>query len=445
LALMKTILYAAAGVVFLAANLFTVSLGPAQLSLYRLCLAGAAGLLFLMMLGLPNEARLPLRQKNSFSVAFLLEWFAWAAFSVLWVQDLSLWLKALYFIGTGAFWTVCYSLFFHEERQILRVFYVMQGAILFVSAIGWYEVATKDYRFIPMTPENIHALVDAPARVPIALSGNPNDFALVVLFGIFISFACMRLSRSLLGKAISAGAMVSSLGLLAFSESRANLLGLVLGAGMYVILTCRDKKRIALLVLLGAAGLGIFMTTPYWGLLLEKAASVMRFDFHSGTYNSESVRIRLIINGLSFLPKTWWMGTGAGNIEYWMAHDTVVNTNGYVNIHNWWLELLASFGVIFFVLYLVFYLRLWKNLLRRYAQSAQSGDRVGQELAGAFCCCMAAFLMGSISSSSNMKTEWLWVFWAVAIAFEGTTPAPVTKDTRRPLPGRKEGEGCSCR
>lgn len=32
--------------------------------------------------------------------------------------------------------------------------------------------------------------------------------------------------------------------------------------------------------------------------------------------------------------------------------------------------------------------------------------------------CMVGFVMGGVSSSSNISTEWLWSFWAIAIAYQ---------------------------
>lgn len=413
---MKKLLYFSVATSFLAANLFTISLGAVQLSLYRVSLIGAIFFIGLMMLGLKSTATLPVGRGNGFSICFMLIWFAWGLLSFAWAKDLSMWAKAIYFLGTGTFWTVCYSMFFTEEQDFKIVFNTMQGAIIFVGLIGWYEVLTKDYRFIPMTPENIHAFVNAPARVPIALSGNPNDFATVVLFGIFISFICFQINQSLFGKMVSLYGMASAGGLLLFSESRANLLGLVMGLGLLVFVIFHEKKKTFLLIILGVFGFLVFASTPYYTKILEKIISVMQFNFNAGEFNSESVRVNLIINGLYFLTKTCWIGTGAGNIEYWMEHDTYVNTNGYVNIHNWWVEILASFGAFLFLLYLVFYVALFCKLFQKYRTAH---DAFTKNASLGLLCCMAAFIIGSISSSSNMKTEWLWMFWAVVIAFEG--------------------------
>ena len=41
---------------------------------------------------------------------------------------------------------------------------------------------------------------------------------------------------------------------------------------------------------------------------------------------------------------------------------------------------------------------------------------------------MIAYIMGSASSSSNMDTEWLWIVWAVIIAFTGYVIRDIKED-----------------
>jgi len=32
---------------------------------------------------------------------------------------------------------------------------------------------------------------------------------------------------------------------------------------------------------------------------------------------------------------------------------------------------------------------------------------------------MVGFVIGSVSSSSNINNEWLWVYWGIAVAYQG--------------------------
>jgi len=76
--------------------------------------------------------------------------------------------------------------------------------------------------------------------------------------------------------------------------------------------------------------------------------------------------MNLIRNGLVFLSSTFGFGVGAGNIEYWMEHNPVYNTSSITNMHNWWIEILVAYGVIIFILYIVFFAKLFMNFYRKY-------------------------------------------------------------------------------
>ena len=127
-------------------------------------------------------------------------------------------------------------------------------------------------------------------------------------------------------------------------------------------------------------------------------------------------RLNLIKNGFIFLFETCGFGTGAGNIEFWMANYGVHYTGEIENIHNWWMEILTGYGIIIFIMYIVFYVKLF---LSAYKKFKTSEDKVDISISLGILCCMAGYVVGSMSSSSNISSEWLWVFWGIAIAYQG--------------------------
>ena len=54
-----------------------------------------------------------------------------------------------------------------------------------------------------------------------------------------------------------------------------------------------------------------------------------------------------------------------------------------------------------------------------YKSYLKSKDRSICNTSLSLLCFMAAFAVGSISSSSNISKEWLWLFWGVVIAYIG--------------------------
>ena len=88
-------------------------------------------------------------------------------------------------------------------------------------------------------------------------------------------------------------------------------------------------------------------------------------------------------------------------------------------MHNWWMLVLTEFGVLIFAAYLIFYVKLFRDL---YHGMRSTDDPTVKSICLGLLCCMVGFILGGISPSSVMGMEWLWVFWAVAIAFQGLLP-----------------------
>jgi predicted Co/Zn/Cd cation transporter (cation efflux family) len=67
-------------------------------------------------------------------------------------------------------------------------------------------------------------------------------------------------------------------------------------------------------------------------------------------------------------------------------------------------------------MYLIFYILLLWDMYKRYRNSQ---DILESSIAIGIICCMVGFVVGGMSSSSNVVAEWLWMFWGVVIAYQG--------------------------
>ena len=210
--------------------------------------------------------------------------------------------------------------------------------------------------------------------------------------------------------------MLSSVVLLYLTNSRSSLLGLVIGTVFLLIISVRKKSVWRLVIaLFGVLLLVVIFKPDLMSNVVHKVDAVLTFDF-SKQSGSEFVRINLIRNGFEFLITTFGFGTGAGNIEYWMERYAVYNVSAVYNIHNWWMEVLVGYGLIIFVGFFIFYVNLMRIMWKRFKKSQ---DRIEAVLSAGILGIMAAYIVGGISSSSNMNAEWLWVFWAIVIAYQG--------------------------
>lgn len=130
---------------------------------------------------------------------------------------------------------------------------------------------------------------------------------------------------------------------------------------------------------------------------------------------SAKVRKQLIINGLRFLHNSYYFGIGPGNIEPMMKkYGEKVDK---VNMHNWWAEVLVSFGLIVTVLYMFFYFRLlW--MLYKILHLKRSPHSSPLLRWGAFSSLVSliGFFVGGISSSTAIHFTPMWISFGIGLA-----------------------------
>ncbi|SCI75141.1 Lipid A core-O-antigen ligase and related enzymes [uncultured Clostridium sp.] len=400
---MKSILYFAIGVSFFGAQVFTINLGFFQLSLYRIAV------LALLFLYVVNSARmekghykLDEHAPNRYSVYMMVTWLIYAVLNIFWMRDLGNYARNLYFLGSGIFGVVMCSKLLRTRQDIRKALNIVNLGILLQGLIGWYEVIFRTYRFI--SQQNIDYYSAVTDRIPIAMQGNPNDFATLMLVGFFIAIICRTLTERKY-RVFYTLCMVNCAVLLILTQSRANIIGFILGLGVLIVLS----KKVRWLLPLGLVSLVYFVPD-----ITQSMRELLHFNFTSG-YGSDVVRLNLIKNGFIFLTQTFGLGVGAGQIESWMATQAMYYTKGIVNMHNWWMEILTAYGIGIFMGYLIFYGKYIRDMWRRMHQGINKDYRMAVAMIAVF----AGFAIGAVSSSSNITAEWLWMFFGVAIAYQG--------------------------
>lgn len=282
------------------------------------------------------------------------------------------------------------------------------------NIIGWNELLTGIYRFADLNRLDKYGQFsfNTASRIPISIYANTNDYATMLVLGIFILYIVYSNSSSKLVKISTLCVIFSSILLLLRTNSRANILGLLAGTTVFAFL--KFFKKITVKKMLIATSIPIFVFNP---ITLNKILTVcsrkLRFNFDKG---SDFIRLNLIKNGLLFLINTFGFGVGAGNIEYWMEKYKLFYTGRIVNMHNWWMEILVSYGIIVFVFYVWIYLKMYKIL---YASYIKTDDMFIRNSSLGFISIMTAFIISSVSSSSILGSAWIWIIWGLIIAFIG--------------------------
>jgi len=409
---MKNIVYLVIITSLIGAGVFSINLGKFQLSLFR----GLIVLLSFLMLAelLLKGAKILVRTKkdNNFSIKFMSFWLFYALLTLGWVRDYTGWAKAIYFLGLGLLSIVLMCKFLKTKYDVVKVLYVFSYMIIVHNVIGWYEIISGEYMFLSDDKVSQYSFMN----LPVSMFGNTNDFAVFLMFSIFILYICVINTKRIMFKLVYAGTAVSSIALLLYTGSRGGLLGLIIALMTFAFMSIRRKQtKKVLLVLFFIIAALVILNPDIINNLVSNLRTALNFNFQRQS-GSDFVRKNLMINGIQFLFSTLGFGTGAGNIEHWMRNYGTLYTQGVTDMHNWWLEILVGYGIVIFVFYCIFYIKLLKDFKQKFRQAQ---NRVDLSISLGFVSIISGYIVASFSSSSNMRSEWLWIFWGITIAYQG--------------------------
>lgn len=408
LRIVKKMMFVAVFFSAIAPKVLSISTGLFQLSVFRAIMLISP--IALVLTSFVSKRNIKISSKsNRYSVYFMFIWTMYAIFTVIWVQDISMWLRGVFFIIVGMICIVMFQNTFLDKKDILSCFYLLGIITLLHNVIGWYEVVTGNYYF--SSPETAARYMRL--QRPVSTFGNVNDFSLFMFFGVFILYICYKNTRKFLVKFIYLVGAISSVIIIIFASSRGVIIGLLIAFIWFTLNVVKRLKVQRLIILF------LFMLIILVVILPFINISVLNFIQIDKLYinlTEESGRLNLLKNGLYFLYRTFGFGVGTGNIEHWMLYKGIYPTEGLLNIHNWWAEILVGFGIIIFTMYIIFYIRLFISMSKTYKTSSNNTDSI---ISLSIMCIMLGYIIAGISPSSNMDTEWLWVFWAIAITYQG--------------------------
>ncbi len=392
----------------IAPKMLSISTGLFQLSVFRAIMIISP--IILALITFIDNSNVKISSKNNrYSVHFMCIWMIYAVFTVAWVQDLGMWLRGVFFLIIGVTCIIMFQNIFRDKQDILSSFYLLGTITILHNIIGWYEVVTGNYFFA--NPEIVARYTRM--RRPVSTFTNVNDFSLFMLFGIFILYICYKNASKSLVRILYLIGVISSITILIIASSRGAIVGLGIAFIWFTLNVVKTLKLQRLIISFLVILTILIAALPF---INNMVLNFMQVDELYINLGEERTRINLLKNGLEFLYRTVGFGVGAGNIEHWMLYEGIYPTGGVLNIHNWWAEILVSFGVIVFTMYIIFYMKLFKSMRKIYKVS---NDDIDSSISLSIMCIMLGYIIAGITSSSNMDVEWLWVFWALAITYQG--------------------------
>jgi O-antigen ligase len=209
--------------------------------------------------------------------------------------------------------------------------------------IGLWEVGTGNHLVKLEGEKNIEYY----SNKALGVFGNGNDFSTFLYFGVvalFINLFYEKRHKLLCGLMI-----VASLFLILVINSRGTIYGIAIFfialPICYFLIKHTNRSVLTVLVCIFALGLIVIL------LRYPLSAIVYRFS-SSGNYGSDMYRIGLINGSLKLLEQSYFLGVGPGQSSNQLG----------MNPHNFFIELLADYGIFVFTGIIILFLRLLFSL-----------------------------------------------------------------------------------
>lgn len=379
---------------FFLAQFLTLDVGPVKLSLAR----GSLILLLLIFI-LDTFKSNKIRLYKNYSYNFILLWFFYTLLNVAFGLQYSFtgWLKLLYLVGIYSFSTIIFTRYIKDLKTIEKIFYFIQIGIFIQMAIGIYEHYTGVYHWTSYAELFTTHPYFQRMRYPTAMQNNPNDFALLMYIGTFISIACGRLYSNKIMKFLSYSLVIISIYLIYISDSRSILLALIISFIYMFVNESSISKKNRIFLNITLIILGIFFTYFNIDRILFFINTKLRFSMDAG---SEQVRMGHLIDAMKYLFNSFGFGIGAHGIIPW---------------HNFWVEILTESGIIIFIGFLVFYSKLFINMNK----ASNDNDNIKTSIiAKSIASILFGFVVASLGPASILNIEWVGIIFAVFITFE---------------------------
>lgn len=402
--------------IFLGPRLLAVQTPVAQLSIYRVSIL-AFPLLLLLSMGRGKQRFYLLGHSlATYTLYGYIIWLAWAFVSIMWVSDIKLWFQAIFLMTMGILLIAALYLLTPGLKAWYTLIKVAWLSISIQVLWGYFEIISNRYIFADLSKLDKYGTFSSQplTRMPITYFANQNDYAILMIAYITLCTILLYRARSWWFKGLLVGSMAAAAYLIYRSGSRMALLVL----GLYGALTILNHFKLRFsgmqwkkcLLLLITLGLVTYLVKP--GLY----ETLGRFIISQDGFNrisGDMGRVNLYKNGFIFLVETFGFGVGAGNIEVWMAESAYFPTQGIVNMHNWWLEIMVAYGIGVFVIYVLTYLGLMYRLWQLRLDSSPSLGLTSRTLFNF----MVIYVFASITSANNMLIEWHWAFMGLIITF----------------------------
>lgn len=332
---------------------------------------------------------------------FMFIWVVYALISYLWIYDSFEWFQTIYFLWLGVLSIYLFSKMMTKDFFVKCLVSFSSATIIHI-VIGFLEYNTGKYLFIL----DDYYLQYLHNKWPVSTFTNTNNYAFFLSLSVCIFIFLIKYSKDKTVKITYLICTIAALLLICATESRGVVLAILVGVSTLLLnkhIFHKYKKQFNIIVYICCSAFLILLISF---VLISKA----NLELFQNPNNSNTIRLNLTINSFQFLINSNYLGVGAGNFEYWMSNYALLPTNGIMNAHNWFLEILSEYGIFIFIGYIGFIIKLYIESQR------DSSDEFSESFRFFLIFFLVVFCIGSVSPSSILEMEWLWILFGILIS-----------------------------
>lgn len=156
------------------------------------------------------------------------------------------------------------------------------------------------------------------------------------------------------------------------------------------------------------------------GTLYTIIPSITEENVNDSLAESDGIRLALLKDSVKLLVESKGLGIGLGNAEYRIAEFD--NTQGYVNVHCFIMEVVLEFGIFALLPLLIVVCSILRRICLAFYRAGKQKDSAAlAELVLLFMTC-AAFPLLSTANSSSWTITIMWLYLAQLLLYTGALP-----------------------
>ncbi len=336
---------------------------------------------------------------------FLTGWLLYAVISLLWVKNSA---TAHYYIRGILFSLLVFitaSQFFRNQKY--RSFAPLLLQLIFAGycLINVWEIFTSMH--LPSS-----RLYGIPLPIPTGAFYNENNSAVyMLLLAPFLTVKTI-LTSSRFGRTVALLLFLFMLVVAVVQSSRMALAVMLLLGVYYFVRAGGFVKTVSMVIImlsLAVFSIGFPKEVNLTRVILYRQMISLANESSSYMMTSSKIRTQLNQESLNLAAQSRFFGVGAGSYETYLNKGRYHRTSWVVNPHNWWMELLANFGLIIALGMVFIYLR-WLFRLWQLRQSSAGKDF---DLYDAYFVSLLMFILLSIIPSSLRGYYSVWFYFGL--------------------------------